>query len=57
MALSAEAFGEQQRRIDILRQTQHVASGTYSTEMADTSTPLSNRSIAEWNRRRREPAS
>lgn len=52
MALSAEAFGEQQRRIDILRQTQHVASGTYSTEMGNESTPLSNRSIAEWNRRR-----
>ena len=54
MALSAAAFAEQQRRIDVLRQTQHVASGTYATEMADAAAPLSNRSITEWNRRRRE---
>ncbi|MBT4906503.1 MAG: hypothetical protein HOK98_11190 [Rhodospirillaceae bacterium] len=52
MALSAEAFGEQQRRIDLLRQTQHVATGAYASEMTDSATPLSNRSIAEWNRRR-----
>ena len=52
MALSTEAFSEQQRRIDMLRQTQHVTSGTYLSEMADNSTPLTNRSIAEWNRRR-----
>lgn len=54
MALTAEAFGEQQRRVDLLRQAQHVAAGTYASEMADGTTPLSNRSIAEWNRRRRE---
>ncbi len=52
LALSADAFGEQQRRIDILRQSQHVASGTYASEMTDDAVPLSNRSIAEWNRRR-----
>lgn len=33
MALSADAFGEQQRRIDLLRQTQYVAAGVCSTEM------------------------
>ena len=52
MALSADVFGEQQRRIDLLRQTQHVAAGVCSTEMTDASTPLSNRSIAKWNERR-----
>jgi hypothetical protein len=56
LALSAEAFAEQQRRIGILRQTQHVASGTYANEMADETAPLGNRSIAEWNRRRQEKA-
>lgn len=56
MALSAEAFAEQQRRINTLRQTKHVASGIYSNEMADEAAPLSNRSIAEWNRRRQESA-
>ncbi len=59
LAMSAEAFKEQQRRIAELRQAQereaqkeHVASGTYAAEMADESEPISNRSIAEWNRRR-----
>ena len=52
MALSAAAFAEQQRRIERLRQTQHVTAGAYASEMTDEATPLSNRSIAEWNRRR-----
>lgn len=56
LALGAEAFAEQQRRINTLRQTKHVTSGTYSSELADEATPLSNRSIAEWNRRRQETA-
>jgi len=54
LALSAEAFAEQQQRIEVLRRSRHVASGAYAAEMADTSTPLTNRSIMEWNRRRRE---
>lgn len=54
MTLSAEAFREQQRRIAELRRQQHVETGTYAAEMADEATPLSNRSIEEWNRHRRE---
>ena len=54
MALSAEAFNEQQRRIAELRRHQHVETGANAAEMADEDTPLSNRSIMEWNRRRRE---
>ena len=54
MALSAEAFNEQQRRIHDLRQQKHVETGAHDAEMADETKPLSNRSIEEWNRRRRE---
>ena len=54
LALSAEAFGAQQRRIERLRQSRHVAAGAYAAEMADDTAPLSNRSIMVWNRRRRE---
>lgn len=35
MALGTEAFGEQQRRIDALRQTQRDAAGAYASEMTD----------------------
>lgn len=52
MALTAEAFDEQQRRISELRAQQHVESGAYDADMADDDTPLSNASIEEWNRRR-----
>ncbi|MEP5436692.1 MAG: hypothetical protein ABJQ08_08635 [Paracoccaceae bacterium] len=52
MALSTEAFAVQEGRIETLRRTQHGTSGAYMPEIADRSIPLSNLSIAEWNRRR-----
>lgn len=52
MALSVGAFNEQQRRIKDLRAQQHVETWAYAADMADETKPLSNASIAEWNRRR-----
>lgn len=55
LALTEQQFNEVQRRMNKLQAADEplMAEEEFQGEMADTSKPLSNRAIAEWNRRRR----
>lgn len=57
MALSEDAFNERMRQFDALKARKRdraavMEDAQFHTVMADTSKPLSNAAILEWNRRR-----